>query len=102
MQLSNVFRMVSILAYCLIILNGEMISLPFICFLYIALFVDIGSLTQVCAILAFIGLISSVILIVLPKTKRILLFETIVFILLLLPLLDRLTSVPILLFNYAA
>jgi hypothetical protein len=102
MKLYNGLKMLSILTYCLIMLKGEMISLPFIFFLSISLFADFGSLRQLSAILAFVGLISTIILTGRQKTKRTLLLEIIVFILLLFPLLERMTSAPISLFNYTA
>jgi len=80
-------------------LNGEMISLPFIFYLLFSLF-DIGTLAQLFSLIACAGL---TILIVLTRTKRTkwtIPFETAAFILLIIPIIGRLTSAPIKLFNY--
>jgi hypothetical protein len=101
MKLSHIIRGLSMLAYFSIILKGMIIGIPFILFLFFTLF-EWGTKTQVAVLFAFIGLISLVALRKRPKTTRTLLIEIIVFILLLLPILERITSVPISLFNYAA
>jgi hypothetical protein len=101
LKLYNIFRVLSIAAYFLIMLNGEMISIPFIFFLFFSI-CDFGTKAQAASVLAFIGLILLITLIGREKTKRTLLIEIVVLILLLLPILERLTSVPISLFNYPA
>jgi hypothetical protein len=101
MKKNNRFKILSILSYGFIMLRGEMIALPFFLFLIFSLF-EIGTLKQGSAILAFIGLISVGNLTVLKLTKWTLLLEIIAFILLFMPLLDRLTDVPIKLFFYVS
>lgn len=83
-------------------MKGSMIAFPLIWFLFLALFVEWWTVGQFAALLAFIGLILISVFIKSPKTKRILMIEVIVFLLLLAPLLISITGVPISLFNYGA
>ena len=92
--------MLSILSYCLIMLNGQMIALPFILFIVFTMYGSEGAKTAVTSIAGFAGLLLLLYLLRFKKTKRILLIELGVFILLCAPLIERLTSVPIELFNY--
>ncbi|MEP6949188.1 MAG: hypothetical protein ABI863_07945 [Ginsengibacter sp.] len=73
----DALKMLAILAYCVIILNEGIISSTFIFYL-LSHFLSILEALQVCAILAFIGLISAVTLTRRQKIKGILFFEMIV------------------------
>jgi hypothetical protein len=99
MKLYSSFRIVSILAYCFIILTGEFIGMPLIFVIAGDLF-DLGTKMQASAIFAFIGLITIAILNLFSKTGWTFFIEVISFVFLLLPLIVRLTSMPISLFNY--
>jgi hypothetical protein len=102
MKLNNVFRIISILAYCFIMLQGMMIGMCFIIFLLAASLTEWGTMTQFSTLFALGGLFLLLALTMNQKTKKTLLIETIVFFLLLLPIMVRVTSVPISLFNYPA
>lgn len=60
-----------------------------------------GVKTAITSIAGFAGLLSLLYLLRFKKSRRIILIELGVFILLCVPLIDRLTSVPIELFNYS-
>jgi 4-hydroxybenzoate polyprenyltransferase len=102
MKISLILRSLSIISYCLIFIRGSMIGFPFIIFLFLALFASWWTIAQLTALLALIGLFSIAIYVESPKTKRILIIEAVIFLLLLLPIIERITDVPIALFNYAA
>jgi hypothetical protein len=97
----TIFRVLSILSYCFIMLNGQMIALPFIFFIVFTMFGSEGSQTAATSIASFVGLLLLLYLLRFKKSRRIILIELGVFILLCAPLIDRLTSVPIELFNYS-
>ncbi len=99
-QLRKVFRVISILSYCFIMLNGQMIPLPFIFFIVFTMYGSEGALTAFTSIAGLVGLLLLLYLLRFKKSRRILLIELGVFILLCTPLVDRLTSIPIELFNY--
>jgi hypothetical protein len=81
-------------------LNGQMIALPFIFFIVFTIFGSEGAQTAVTSIAAFAGLLLLLYLPRFKKSRRIILIELGIFFLLCAPLIDRLTSVPIELFNY--
>src|SRR5258705_11406347 len=95
----NTLRLISLIAYFFITLNGEMISLPLIFYLFFSLF-DMGTLAQLFSLAAFAGLTIIIVLTRFKQTKTTIAFETVAFILLIIPIMGRLTSVPIKLFNY--
>lgn len=97
----TIFRTLSILSYCFIMLNGQMIALPFIFFIVFTMFGSEGAQTAVTSIASFAGLLLLLYLLKFKKSRRIILIELGVFILLCTSLIDRLTSVPIELFNYS-
>lgn len=97
----TIFRVLSILSYCCILLNGQMIALPFIFFVVFTMYGSEGAQTAITSIAGFAGLLLLLYLLRFKKSKRILLVEFGVFFLLCAPLIDRLTSVPIALFNYS-
>lgn len=101
MKWYNILKCFAVLAYLFIILNGEMISAPFFPYLIFTLF-DFGTLAELYSLAAISGLILIIVFARHQNSKRKLLFETLAFLLLILPMMDRLTSVPIRLFNYAA
>ncbi len=99
MKSYNAFKNISIIAYVFIFLKGDMIALPFICYLLFSLF-DIGTIAQLYSFFALAGLI-----IILTQTqinKQTFICKILALGLLVLPLIGRLTSVPIELFNYSA
>jgi hypothetical protein len=81
-------------------LNGQMIALPFIFFIVFTMYGSEGALTAFTSIAGLAGLLLLLYLLRFKKSRRIILIELCAFILLCAPLIDRLTSVPIELFNY--
>ncbi|WP_336961966.1 hypothetical protein [Chryseobacterium contaminans] len=96
MKTINLLRFFSIISYLLIILMGQMIGLPFICWLLFTIF-DIGNIDQVFAFLGVIGIILNF-----TKWKNNTLITILSFLLMLSPLIGRMIQTPIELFNYAA
>ena len=96
----KVFRLISILSYCFIMLNGQMIALPFIFFIIYSMFGSEGARTAASSIAGFVGLLLLLYLLRIKKKKQILLIELAAFMLLCAPLIERLTSVPLVFFNY--
>ncbi len=97
----TIFRTLSILSYCFIMLNGQMIALPFIFFIVFTMFGSEGTQTAATSIASFSGLLLLLYLLMFKISKGIILIELGIFILLCASLIDRLTSVPIELFNYS-
>jgi hypothetical protein len=91
----------SIFSYCFIILKGWFIGVPFIFYLFMTLF-DFGTYEQLAGVAAFLGLYLTVIPFLKNRTKHSFLLESASFLLLLVPLVQRLISVPIKLFDYGA
>jgi hypothetical protein len=100
MKLYPLTRVLSIVAYLLIFLQGMIIAIPFGYFLIMGLFTA-EPLSRVLIALADIALVSLCIVSFKEKTKRILFLELVAYIILLLPLIRMLTSVPLHLFNYS-
>ena len=94
--MKNAIRTISIISYLLIILAGEMIGLPFICWLFFTLF-DFGNIDQLFAFLGIIGIILN-----LTKWKNEISITVISFALMLSPIVSRLIQVPLEKFNYLA
>ncbi len=94
--MKNVTRTLSIISYLIIILAGEMIGLPFILWLVFTIF-DFGNIDQIFAILGVIGVGLN-----LSKWKDRILITIISFILMLSPLISRLSQIEIEKFNYLA
>ncbi|ADX66878.1 Uncharacterised protein [Weeksella virosa] len=94
--MKNAIRTTSIISYLLIILAGQMIGLPFICWLFFTLF-DFGNIDQLFAILGIIGIILN-----LTKWKNETSITIISFVLMLSPIASRLVQVPLEKFNYLA
>ena len=94
-------RFISIVAYSVIILKGQMIGLPLLLWLALTVF-DFGNTDQFFALLAVSGL-----LLILrnrdkTRTQKILLADFLCFILLVIPIIGRLNAVPLAMFNYIA
>lgn len=94
--MKNKIQLISIASYMLIILAGEMIGLPFICWLMFTLF-DFGNIDQLFALLGISGIILNV-----TKWKYRVPITLISFLLMLSPIVSRLVQVPIGMFDYLA
>jgi hypothetical protein len=95
---SKKVKTASIIAYLCIYLHGQMIGLPFLLWLPITLF-NFGNIDQVYSFLAIVGLVVTFIY----PTKIVshgVMVDVVCFLLLVLPLIGRLTAVPIAMFNY--
>lgn len=89
-------RTFSILSYLLIILMGQMMGIPFICWLLFTIF-DIGNIDQIFAILGIIGIILNF-----TKWRDKTSIVILSFLLMLSPLISRMAHAPIESFNYTA
>jgi len=100
MKYISILKIMSLIAYLLIFWNGAMISIPM--FLYLPLSAtDFDSPGQaVSSILAIIGLVIAVIISSTFNDKKNFFWYLLVFFLLLSPIIQRLSAVPINLFNY--
>lgn len=94
--MQNAIRVTSIISYFLIILTGQMIGIPFILWLISTIF-DFGKFDQIFAILGICGVILNF-----TKWKNNISLTIISFLLMLSPLISRVTQVPIEKFNYLA
>jgi uncharacterized membrane protein len=97
----KIYRIISIVAYCVIILKGQMIGLPFLLWLVFTIF-DFGNINQLFAFLAVLGLILISRNWNKTRTQKILLIDFVCFMLLTIPLISRLNAVPLSMFNYGA
>lgn len=97
----KIFKTTSIIFYFFIILVGDIIGLPFICWLLFVSF-DFGNLDQIFAIIAVIGLIISYKTLNSARTLKIVLLDILCFVFLAAPLVRRMTVVPLEKFNYLA
>lgn len=94
MRMINFLKVTSIISYLLIILSGQIMGLPFICWLLFTIF-DFGNIDQLFAALGIIG-----ILLDFTKWKSNVLITILSLILMLSPLISRMVQVPIKMFNY--
>lgn len=101
MTRQKIFKITAIISYLLIFLMGDMIGLPFFCWLLFVSF-DFGNLDQIFAILAVAGLIISFVTWNSSRTLKILLSDILCFVLLASPLVRRMAVVPLEKFNYLA
>ena len=92
-------RIISIIAYLLIFLQGSMILVPLGCLLAMGVFTA-GPIMRILILLADISLVALFILSFRKWSKTKLVIEIVCYILLLLPLLKILSSFPIEMFNY--
>ena len=97
----KIAKLISIVSYLLIILMGSMIGLPFFMWLIFTLF-DFGNVDQLFAFLGVVGLTISFVIFNSTRTYKVLLLDIISFMLLAIPLIRRLTAIPIEKFNYLA
>ncbi len=96
MKKEKILKIISLTSYSLIILMGEMIGLPFLLWL-IWTSLEFGNSDQIFAVF---GLIGFIMMFTKLYKKRIL--KALIFILMLIPIVRRLTEVPIKKFNYLA
>lgn len=96
MKKAKVLKTISVTSYSLIILMGQMIGLPFLFWLIWTSF-EFGNSDQIFAFLGLIGLI-----LMLTKLYQQRIFKILIFILMVIPIVRRLTEVPIEKFNYLA
>lgn len=101
MKLYLPLKTFSIFSYCFIILKGWFIGVPFIFYLFMTLF-DFGTYEQLAGVAAFVGLYITAIPFLKNRTNQSYLLESVSFLLLLVPIIQRLISVPIELFDYGA
>ncbi len=101
MKYLKIYRFISIIAYSVIILKGQMIGLPFLIWLAFTVF-DFGNMDQLFALLAISGLIITFRNRNKNRTRKILLADFLCFILLAIPIIGRLNAVPLTMFNYGA
>ncbi|MDR6545532.1 hypothetical protein J2810_001580 [Chryseobacterium rhizosphaerae] len=94
MKISSSVRIASIISYLLIILAGEMIGLPFICWLLFTVF-DVGNTDQIFAILGILGIVLNV-----TGWRNRIPVTILSLILMLSPLISRMIEVPLVKFNY--
>ncbi|MFI1770275.1 hypothetical protein [Thalassobellus citreus] len=96
MKFVNIIKIISLVSYSLIILTGQMIGIPFIVWLFWTSF-EFGNSNQIFAFLGLIGLI-----LMFTKYYKNRIFKAFIFVLMLVPIVRRLTEVPIENFNYLA
>src|SRR4030095_7142862 len=101
MKFTSSFKIISIISYLLIFLNGEMISIPMFFYLPIATFNFNSPLQALTSALGLFGLLYLLTLAIRTNQNGRFLNYLIIFILLLSPIIQRLLSVPIRLFNYS-
>jgi hypothetical protein len=94
MTKENILKITSLLSYSLIILTGQMISLPFIFWLIWTSF-EFGNNDQIFAILGLVGLFLNF-----TKYYKITIIKIICFFLMPIPIIRRLTEIPLEKFNY--
>ena len=93
------FKVISIISYFLIILMGSMIGIPFFFWILFTIF-DFGNPDQFFALLAIIGLLLNFLTRNKQKTLKILSLDILSFLLLISPLIRRMTAISIEKFNY--
>jgi len=93
------FKAISIISYLLIILMGSMIGVPFLFWILFTVF-DFGNPDQFFALLAIIGLLLNFSTRNKQKTIKILSLDILSFLLLISPIIRRMTAIPIEKFNY--
>ncbi len=93
-SVTNTFRTASIIAYLLIILMGDIIGIPFICWLLFTVF-DFGNTDQVFAMLGILGIVLNLI-----KWRNSVMITILSLLLMLSPLVSRMVQIPIEKFGY--
>lgn len=94
MKTLSFIRLISVFSYLFIILAGEMIGIPFICWLLFTIF-DFGNIDQVFAVLGIAGIVLNF----LPWRNQVLI-TLLSFIMMLSPIISRMVQVPLEEFNY--
>ncbi len=87
-------KIIALISYSLIILMGQIIGIPFIFWLIFTSF-DFGNVDQVFAVLGLVGLILNF-----TKYWEFRIIKILSFILMIIPLIRRMTEIPIEKFNY--
>ena len=101
MKIKSLVKTLSILSYCLIMINGNIVAIPFIVYLIsasISIFNLDGINQSVTSLIGIIGLI--IIKNFEEETFKSIFINFLGFLILLVPLIERLSSVSIELFNY--
>ena len=96
MKKQKILKIISLTSYSLIILMGQMIGLPFLFWLIWTSF-EFGNNDQIFAILGLIGFI-----LMFTKIYKQRIFRILIFFLMIIPVIRRLTEIPIEKFNYLA
>jgi hypothetical protein len=102
MKIKSLVKTLSILSYCLIMINGSIVAIPFILYLIsasISIFNLDGINQSVTSLIGIIGLIL-IIKNFEEETFKSVFINFLGFLILLVPLIERLSSVSIELFNY--
>lgn len=100
MKKNNILKTLSIVFYSLILLNGSMIALPFLIYLCFNMF-GLGTISQI--VISIIGVLGFIIVIKQMSQKvtlKRIFIEILGLIMLTVPLIERLNSVAIKLFDY--
>src|SRR5215213_7237561 len=98
MKLYSVLRVLSIISYLFIFLQGMMIALPLGCLLLFGLF-DAGPIGRIFLVLADLALVSLFVISFRQRTKMTVFIEFVAYPLLLLPLIRVLLSFPLSMLN---
>jgi hypothetical protein len=102
MKIKSLVKTLSILSYCLIMINGSIIAIPFIIYLIsasISIFYLEGINQSVTSLISIVGLII-IIKHFKEETFKSVFISFLGFLMLLVPLIERLSSISIELFNY--
>jgi hypothetical protein len=100
MKINNIIKILSIVFYCLIILKGSMIALPFFIYLFFNM-LCLGTISQIItSIIGVLGLIIVMKQMKLDLTFKRIFIEFLGLIMLTVPLIERVNSAPIELFHY--
>ena len=102
MKIKSLVKTLSILSYCLIMINGSIIAIPFIIYL-ISASISIFYLEEINqSVSSLIGIIGLIIIIknFKEETFKNVFISFLGFLMLLVPLIERLSSISIELFNY--
>lgn len=91
---TNILRTVSIIAYLLIILMGDIMGVPFIFWLLFTIF-DFGNIDQIFAILGVLGIVLNVI-----QWRNNVVIPILSFLMMLSPFVSRMVQVPVEKFDY--
>lgn len=97
----KIAKLISILSYLFIILAGQMIGVPFFIWLFYTL-IDFTNSDQLFALFGVIGLTIAFFTLNSKRTFKMLILDISCFMLLVAPLIRRITAIPIVKFNYMA